>query len=130
MTALIAGPRLSISLIRARYFSAIERAVYLPDFIPACKSLMVASSISKGFTGTGLSEDGAKAALVNALPPPSRLACRKILRFIQASVRQQPFGFARQIVDLRQNGVLQLGMISHPGIERTYAAHGGVQAVK
>ena len=49
---------------------------------------------------------------------------------IAGSVRQQPFGFARQVINLRQNGVLQLGMISHPGIERTYAAHGGVQAVE
>jgi hypothetical protein len=53
MIELIAGPRLSISWIRSRYFSVTERAVYLPDFIPACRSVTVASSSSKGFTGTG-----------------------------------------------------------------------------
>jgi hypothetical protein len=33
--------------------AAMERAVYLPDFIPACRSVTVTSSNSKGFTATG-----------------------------------------------------------------------------
>jgi len=49
----MAGPRLSISLIRSRYFSVMERAVYLPYFIFVCRSVTVASSNSKGFTDTG-----------------------------------------------------------------------------
>jgi len=39
-----------------RYFSVTERALYLPDFIPVCRSETVASSNSKGFTGTGTGE--------------------------------------------------------------------------
>src|SRR5882724_1038841 len=46
------------------------------------------------------------------------------------SVGQQPFGFARQVVDLRQDGVLQLRMIAHPGVEGANAAHGRIQAIE
>ena len=48
ITLLSAGPCLSISWMRARYFSVRERAVNLPDFIPRCNSAMVNSSSSKG----------------------------------------------------------------------------------
>jgi len=46
MTAFIAGPRLSIASMRTRYFSAIERAVNLPDFIPSWRAAIVISSKS------------------------------------------------------------------------------------
>src|SRR5215472_1344637 len=50
ITALTAGPCLSISLILAVYLSTSERAVNLPEFMPSCNSVMVISSSSKGFT--------------------------------------------------------------------------------
>src|SRR5207248_6711002 len=71
--------------IRARYFSLIERAVYLPDDSPAWRSAMVISSSSKG----GTSGAGAVAARVRApdsagsnavLMPPRTLLCKKLLR--------------------------------------------------
>src|SRR5579872_2831197 len=49
ITLLMAGPCLSIWSMRARYFSAMERALNLPDAIPACKSAIVVSSRSKGW---------------------------------------------------------------------------------
>ena len=45
------GPFLSISSILARYFSTIERAVYLPVRIPSCSSAIVTSSSSKALAG-------------------------------------------------------------------------------
>ena len=53
MTEFTAGPCLSIASMRARYFSAIERAVNLPDFIPSWRAAMVISSNSKGGTRPG-----------------------------------------------------------------------------
>ena len=44
---LIEGPRLSISSIRARYFVVMDRALYLPLLIPACRAAIVTSSRSK-----------------------------------------------------------------------------------
>ena len=49
ITVLIVGPCLSISSIRARYFSVIERALNFPEAIPVCRSAMVISSNSNGF---------------------------------------------------------------------------------
>ena len=55
ITLLSAGPCLSISSIRARYFSVMERAVNFPEAIPACRSAMVISSNSNGFiSGTAV----------------------------------------------------------------------------
>src|ERR1035438_4731457 len=51
--AFTAGPRLSISSMRAAYFSTSDRAVYLPDFIPSWSSGMVISSSSNGLTSAG-----------------------------------------------------------------------------
>ena len=48
ITLFIAGPCLSISSMRARYFSVIERALNFPEAIPACRSAMVISSNSNG----------------------------------------------------------------------------------
>src|SRR5580692_11568525 len=48
ITLLMAGPCLSISSIRARYFSVIERALNFPEANPACRSAMVISSNSNG----------------------------------------------------------------------------------
>ena len=50
MIAFTAGPRLSISSMRAEYFSTSDRAVNLPDFIPSCSSEIVISSSSNGLT--------------------------------------------------------------------------------
>ena len=105
--------------------------MYLPDFIPACRSVTVASSNSKGFTGTGDGDWIRTEVRANAVPPASRLACKNVLRSMSCcSVGQQPFGFARQVVHLRQDRVLQLRMISDPGIERANAAHRRVQLVE
>ena len=89
MTLLTPGPCLSIASIRARYFSAIECAVYMPDFMPSCKSAMVFSSNSNEGTSTRcvpceFSRATAKADLVKgaaaAVAPPIRLSCRNLLR--------------------------------------------------
>src|ERR1022692_4092443 len=63
MIAFSAGPRLSISglsisSMRARYFSASDRAVNLPDFIPFCSSGIVISSSSNGLTSAGCGTGG------------------------------------------------------------------------
>jgi len=57
MMLFIAGPCLSMLSIRSRYFSTSERALNLPDFIPACISVMVISSSSdeEGEDGTSVS---------------------------------------------------------------------------
>src|SRR5580704_4394977 len=60
ITLLMAGPLLSIASIRPRYSSAIERAVYFPDFMPSCSSAMVISSSSNGFTSAGSYEPAAR----------------------------------------------------------------------
>ena len=74
--------------MRARYFSAIERAVYLPDFMASCKSAMVISSnsnaaISSGRPSTERSSAsvliGLTAVTAAAATPPIKLA-RKNLR--------------------------------------------------
>src|SRR5436309_960246 len=49
--------RLSMSSMRAVYFSTSDLAVNLPDFIPSCNSEMVISSRSNGFTSAA--EDSA-----------------------------------------------------------------------
>src|SRR5579864_5544027 len=60
MMSFTAGPRLSISSMRAEYFSTNERAVNLPDFMPSCNSAMVISSSSNGLTsGAGDFDGGA-----------------------------------------------------------------------
>ena len=51
-TALMAGPRLSTSSMRLRYFSVRESALNRPELMPACKSEIVASSRSKDFAET------------------------------------------------------------------------------
>src|SRR5437773_3884076 len=45
-------------------------------------------------------------------------------------VSQEPFGGVCDVIDLRQDGILQPRMISHPGIERTDAAHWSVEAIE
>ena len=50
ITALIAGPCLSICSMRARYFLTRDSELYLPDFMPAWNSAIVASSRSNGLT--------------------------------------------------------------------------------
>jgi hypothetical protein len=50
ITLLRAGPFRSMASMRARYFSARERALCFPDFIPSCRSAMVISSSSNGST--------------------------------------------------------------------------------
>src|ERR1019366_2184420 len=71
MTLLTEGPRLSTAAIRSWYFSTSDRAVNLPDFIPACSSTTVISSSSNGFTpeaeapvcaGSGAAADTSRAA--------------------------------------------------------------------
>ncbi len=54
ITELIAGPCLSISSMRSRYFFASECAVYFPDAIPACNSPTVSSSSSNAAGGGAL----------------------------------------------------------------------------
>ena len=50
ITLLSRGPCLSIAPIWAMYDSVIERAVYLPDFIPSARSPIVFSSRSEAWT--------------------------------------------------------------------------------
>ena len=71
MIAFTAGPRLSISSMRARYFSANECAVNLPDFIPSCSSGIVISSSSKGLTSA---DRGASSPTFGVLDDTSRAA--------------------------------------------------------
>src|SRR6202050_2068844 len=70
---LIAGPCLSISPMRAEYFSTRERAGNLPDFIPSCKSMIVISSSSKGWTSgaAGAPFEGLAVADVVSLADPN-----------------------------------------------------------
>src|SRR5579863_3991094 len=77
------GPCLSISSMRARYRSAMDLALCLPDCMPACNCAMVASSRSKGFTETEAVEDWpAPAGAADAVPHPRRLAPKNVLRFM------------------------------------------------
>ena len=59
ITAFTAGPVLSISSMRAPYFSTRDLAVNLPDFIPSCNSEIVISSNSKGLMSGALLLAGA-----------------------------------------------------------------------
>src|ERR1700722_16523722 len=52
ITLRISGPCASIASMRARYFSAIDRAVCFPDFMPSCSSAIVPSSNSKAFASS------------------------------------------------------------------------------
>ena len=81
MIEFTAGPCLSMALMRARYFLAIERAVNLPDFISFWRAAMVTSSNSKG--GTRLAEALGGAAIAAA--PLSIPARRKLRRFSSES---------------------------------------------
>ena len=80
-------PRLSIFAIRARYFSAIERADSLPDFIAFCNSAIVTSSMSAKAALD--SSDGWEArafirkGLTPATTPLSRQSCRNFRRFTE-----------------------------------------------
>jgi hypothetical protein len=74
MTLLTAGPCLSTASIRARYFSARERAVNFPDFIPSWRSVRVSSSSSDGLIGSA-------GAAAGAAPAARRPAWRKWRRF-------------------------------------------------
>ena len=58
MTLLMAGPCLSISSMRAVYFSTSERAVNFPDFMPSCSSEIAISSSSNAFTSGARAGDG------------------------------------------------------------------------
>src|SRR5437016_5487505 len=51
ITELIAGPCLSTSSIRSRYFLVSECALYFPEAIPLCNSAMVNSSSSNAGGG-------------------------------------------------------------------------------
>src|SRR5437868_7813172 len=87
MMELMAGPRLSIFAIRARYFSAIERADNLPDFIAFCNSAIVTSSISAKAALDAV-EALAERALIRkgltpATTPLSRQSCRNFRRFTE-----------------------------------------------
>ena len=88
ITLLIAGPCLSISSIRARYFSVIERAVNFPEAIPACRSAMVISSKSKGLISRGArqgvsSRAAARAGKTAALTPARALVRKKCRRCVE-----------------------------------------------
>src|SRR5215469_3213559 len=62
MMAFTEGPRLSMSSMRAVYFSTNEWAVCLPEFIPSCSSVTVVSSSSNGLTSdTGFAGDVSRA---------------------------------------------------------------------
>src|SRR5689334_4688298 len=78
MTDFIVGPRLSISLMRSVYFSTSDRAEYLPDCIPRCRSAMVSSSSSKAGGGVN-----AAVGLVTATASAVAVVCRKFLRFMR-----------------------------------------------
>src|SRR5580692_4936115 len=52
ITLRISGPCASMASMRVRYFSAIDRAVCFPDFIPSCSSAIVTSSNSNAFTSS------------------------------------------------------------------------------
>src|ERR1035437_6818063 len=100
MIALSAGPRLSTSAIRSKYFSARERAVNFPDFMPSCSSPMVISSSSNGFTSCA----GGSPALARAntgsasdTAPIFRLDSRKCRREVPLALQSECF-FMRAIL--------------------------------
>src|SRR3984957_9834590 len=83
ITLRISGPCASIASIRAKYFSAIDRAVCFPDFMPSCSSAIVTSSNSKPFTSSR--PPGAKGfrsppAPVPAPLPPANAPSRALSR--------------------------------------------------
>ncbi len=87
MTLFTAGPCLSSASIRAKYFSAIARAVYFPAFIPSCSSAIVISSNSNvGTPGklSGRSRASTDSILITgataAAKPPAKLLRRNALR--------------------------------------------------
>src|SRR5580692_7874817 len=84
MTPLSVGPCLSISSIRARYFSVIERAVNFPEAIPACRSAVVISSNSNGLISGVEAEQGTLLAAARAgntvAPTPANALVRKKCR--------------------------------------------------
>src|SRR5580698_7781166 len=86
ITLLMAGPCLSISSMRARYFSVMERVVNFPEAIPACRSAMVISSNSNGLTSAadgGQTASRAAANAGNTVAPTlaSALVCKKRRRW-------------------------------------------------
>src|SRR3984893_8351485 len=92
ITDLIAGPCLSTSSMRSRYFRTSDWAVYFPEAIPPCSSAMVNSSSSNaGGGGGGVIADAevleislaAAVTLTLAKPtPPTTLLRTKVLRFM------------------------------------------------
>src|SRR5260370_22435720 len=100
MTELIAGPCLSIASMRSRYLLASETAVYFPEAIPACKSVMVSSSSSNagGALVEVLAGDVSLAAaetLTGARPMlPAMLWRTKLLRF-------HPISLSDEMIDPR-----------------------------
>src|SRR6185503_879480 len=88
MTELIAGPDLSTSAIRSRYFRTRDFDVYLPEANPCCSSEMVSSSSSKDSGGIQVFDLGVAAITLLGVPiaaaHPRAVFCRKRLRFICA----------------------------------------------
>ncbi len=87
MTLFTAGPCLSSASIRAKYFSAIARAVYFTAFIPSCSSVIVISSNSNvGTPGklSGRSRASTDSILITgataAAKPPAKLLRKNALR--------------------------------------------------
>jgi hypothetical protein len=78
--------------MRAKYFSVMDRAVYLPEAIPSASSLIVASSNSKGVTTPfGASKESAlsvnvKAGSAAAANPPNKPDFTKPLRDKRSSL--------------------------------------------
>ena len=86
ITLLIVGPCLSISSMRARYLSVIDRALNFPEVMPACKSAMVISSNSKAFISASCAVEAtsrapARAGKTAALTPARALVCKKRRRW-------------------------------------------------
>ena len=91
ITLFTCGPLLSTAAMRAIYLSAIDRALYFPDFIPSCSSPTVTSSNSKAGTsaappqfssprafGLLAPSAGLRSGPAATLTPPSTLACRNL----------------------------------------------------
>ncbi len=89
MTALIAGPCLSTSSMRSRYFLASACALNLPEVMPLCSSAIVNSSSSNTGGGAIVADEmsdvslAAMVMLVVARPaPPITLLRTNVLRFM------------------------------------------------
>src|SRR5258706_10915035 len=93
-TLLIAGPFLSISWMRAEYFSTRDQSVNLPDFIPSCRPSMVISSSSKGLVSgagaVGVTSRAAPSAGYRGVMVAAALPIRVVLR----NERRSAAGFA------------------------------------